>query len=111
MERVLRMSAHPFHDLLCLVRAAVVEYDMDVFMVFAVPRPPVDQIEEGDEFRRPVARGRVPDDPARHDVEGRVEVGRAVPHVVVRVPFHLPRAELEERLRVVESLYLGLLVH
>src|SRR5215472_14041120 len=67
----------------------------------------IDLFEEVQELGRPVALVAFADNEARGDIEGGEQRGRAVPHVVVRLPFGDAWHHRQDRLLAVEGLDLA----
>src|ERR1700731_362206 len=69
-----------------------------------------DGVEEFSELRSAMARKAASDHFSGGDIEGRKKRGRAVTHIVMGMPLHLPRTHGQKRLCAVERLDLALLV-
>lgn len=110
VEMPVRVLGEPRPDRLGLVRRTVVQHHVDRPVILPRAHAAVDEPQEGEEFLGAVPLGASSDDFPALQLERRVEVGRSVADVVVRVPLHLAGAQLQQRLGVVEGLYLGLLV-
>ena len=90
-----------------LVRAVVVENEMDVELA---RDGRIDGLQEMEKLGRPMPAMDFTDDAPRLDIERGKEVGRPMPHIVVRVAFDLPGPHRQERLRAIQRLDLRLLV-
>jgi hypothetical protein len=103
-----RAAREPTRDRGRLVRAVVVEHQVHVERCRHVL---VDGAQKLQELLGPVAAVQLADHPSAGDVEGGNERRGSVTGMVVRAPFGQPRGERQNRLRAVERLNLGLLVH
>src|SRR5687767_5855920 len=103
-----RMLREPALHLVGLVRAAVVEDDVNDGRFCG---PPIDDFEKCDELGGAMAFGDLADHFTSGEVERGVQAQRSVPLVVVRASLDLAWPERQHGLRPVERLNLGLLVH
>lgn len=103
-----RMLREPTFNLGSPVGAAVVEDDVDGQRSRVRP---IDLLQEADELFGSMPLFELGQDLPSSEVEGRVQADRTVPLVVMRASLELPGLQWKHRLRAVECLDLGLLVH
>src|SRR6266403_4648226 len=103
-----RASQQPALDQRRLVRAVVVEDEMNFQLLRDVE---VDGVEELPKLDSAVTTVMLGDDLATLHVERGKQRRGAAPHVVMRPPFDLAGLQRQDRLRAIQRLNLGLLVH
>ncbi len=93
--------AHPrFHGRV-LVRAVVVEDEMDVLLAGGLA---IDLVQEGEELGMRMARVASVDHVALQDIEGGKQRRRPVPRVVMRLPSRQPRPQGQHGLGPIQGL-------
>src|SRR5437867_7008284 len=108
MDMKARASQQPALDQRRLVRAVVVEDEMNFQLLRDVE---VDGVEELPKLDSAVTTVMLGDDLATLHVERGKQRRGAAPHVVMRPPFDLAGLQRQDRLRAIQRLNLGLLVH
>ena len=84
MERKARMTKQPTMDLRRLMRGVVVDDDVDIE---TLRHGSVDQVQKPPELIGSVSIGEIGDDLSARDVQGGIEVRRAMADVVVTLTF------------------------
>ncbi len=97
------LSPHPRR----LVRAVVVENQVNVEVRRDLR---VDRIEKLQELLTAMPPVQLADNPARRDIERGEQRGRVVPHVIMRAPFRLARAQRQNRRGAVQGLDLAFFI-
>jgi len=107
VHMIARPPGQPGRDLGMLVRAVVVDDEMDIE---GVGHAGLNVAQEGEELLVAVARVALGQDFAGGDVQGGEQGGGAVPDIVVGDPLDIAESHRQHRLAALERLDLGLLV-
>ena len=108
MHVVARSPGQPGLDLGMLVRAVVVDDEVDIE---CLGHAGLDVAQEGEELLVPVARAALGQDCAGGDVEGGEQGGGAVAHIVMGDALGIAEPHRQQRLGALQRLDLRLLVH